>query len=273
MLRLRANWAQGTSPKGQRITREVIEIQATACDLFNTLVRIDPKRYPSVVWEGEGRLSSARILLDLILPWCPGLAPERFVRASIEVQDELEVERREHHREIPSRERFRRTLSRAGVDPQTDNGRLLQAVHKLHADTLIAATRLDPYALPVLAELASRMPVVLVSNFDDGTVCRRLLRERGILPYLSAVLISEEVGWRKPHREIFERAARASGCRPEQMLFVGDSPIDDVDGARAVGMRPIWIPGPVDPPPDWREPELRISRLEELLALDCFQGV
>ena len=52
---------------------------------------------------------------------------------------------------------------------------------------------------------------------------------------------------------------------------MGDSPIDDIDGARAVGMRPVWIPGPVEPPQGWQEPELRISELEGLLALDCMR--
>lgn len=244
-------------------------IRAIACDLFNTLVRIEPDLYPTVLWNGETRLCSAPILLDLLLPWCPDLEPERFVRSSINVQDELEIERRVHHREISSQERFRRTLARAGIDTEKDDGRLLRAVLKLHADTLIDATQLSPRALYVLSELARRFPVVLVSNFDDGVVCRRLLRERGILPYLKSALISEELGWRKPQREVFVRAAREGGCAREAMLFVGDSPIDDIDGARAAGMQPVWIPGPVEPPPDWREPEVRISSLEELLALPC----
>ena len=243
-------------------------IRAVAVDLFNTLASIDPKRYPTVIWEGEARLASAPLLLSLLLPWCPGLESDRFVRAAIEVQDELEVERKKAQREISSRERFCRTLRRVGIDPEIEGGRLLQAVQRLHADTLITATRLAPSALYVLAALARRMPVVLVSNFDDGAVCRRLLNDRGLTPYLHAALISEEVGWRKPHRMIFEQAAREAGCRCAEMVFVGDSPVDDIDGARAVGMYPVWIPGPVIPPPGWQEPEQRISDLEELLRLE-----
>jgi putative hydrolase of the HAD superfamily len=145
-------------------------------------------------------------------------------------------------------------------------------IQKLHIDTLIEAAQLPPGNLGVLETLAARMPVALVSNFDDGKACRRLLRDRGLLPYLDAVLISEEVGLRKPHPFIFREAARLVDCPCEEMLFVGDNPIDDIDGCRAVGMRPVWLPGPVPPPDGWQEPEDRITDLEELLTTVDFGG-
>ena len=76
------------------------QIRAVACDLFNTLVHIEPELYPTIVWEGKTRFSSATLLLELIEPWYPDLEFDRFVRSSIEVQDELEIERRARNREM-----------------------------------------------------------------------------------------------------------------------------------------------------------------------------
>lgn len=219
------------------------------------------------MWEDKPRLSSAPALFDLLLPWFPSLDFDRFVAGSIEVQDELEVERKAGMREIPSMERFRRTLARVGIDPGTDGGRLLKRVQSHHIDTLISASRIAPGALSVIAEFAHRMPVVLVSNLDDGAAGRRLVLLRGIMPYLTAVVISEEMGWRKPHRSLFERAAKEAGARCEEMLFVGDSPIDDIDGARATGMVTVWIPGAAEPPTDWKGADHTIAEIGELLDL------
>ncbi|MBD3161912.1 MAG: HAD-IA family hydrolase [Candidatus Eisenbacteria bacterium] len=242
-------------------------IRGVAIDLFNTLVHIDPTRYPTVTWEGRPRLSSAPILLEIFRSWDLNVEPARYIAASIEVQDEMEKERRIEHREIPSLERFRRTLERVGIDPETDGGRLLRILQRTHIDSLVDAARLPVRSLLVLAMLAARHPVVLVSNFDDGAACRRLLERRGIASYLSGIVISEEIGLRKPDRTLFERAAALAGCACEEMLFVGDSPVDDIEGARAVGMKPVWIRGEAPPPPNWRAPEPTLDHLADLLDL------
>lgn len=62
----------------------------------------------------------------------------------------------------------------------------------------------------------------------------------GIREYFSAIVISEEEGIKKPHPEIFARAAARIDCAPEECVFVGDHPVADVDGARAVGMAAVW---------------------------------
>ena len=240
-------------------------VRGAAIDLFNTLVRIDPALYPIVTWEGSPRISSAPILLEILRSWNLAVEPARYMSVSIEVQDELETERRTGGREIPSMERFRRTMLRLGIDPDGGGGRLLRILQRAHVDALVAASRLRTRALLALADLADRFPVVLVSNFDDGAACRRLLESRGIAPYLTGILISEEVGLRKPDRILFERAADLAGCACEEMLFIGDSPLDDIEGARAVGMRPIWIRGPAPPPPGWVVPDIALDKLGDLL--------
>ncbi len=54
--------------------------------------------------------------------------------------------------------------------------------------------------------------------------------------YLSHILISEEVGFRKPAREIFKIALSKVACRPEEAVMVGDNPTEDIEPAKKLGM-------------------------------------
>jgi len=95
-------------------------------------------------------------------------------------------------------------------------------------------------AVPALEALrAGGVRLAVVSNWDGRL--RRILEEHGLRPYFDAVVISAEVGWRKPHPEIFRRALAEAGAAPGEALHVGDSVGDDVDGARAAGIRPVLL--------------------------------
>ena len=81
--------------------------------------------------------------------------------------------------------------------------------------------------------------VAVVSNWDGRL--RGILDEHRLTPLVDAVVISAEVGWRKPHGEIFERALKALGVRPAETLHCGDSVGDDVEGALQAGIRPVLL--------------------------------
>jgi putative hydrolase of the HAD superfamily len=119
--------------------------------------------------------------------------------------------------------------------------------------------RVEPGAETVLRELASRGLVVgLASNFDH--------RLRGVvagLPELCWVphlVISSEVGWRKPATPFFEATCQTARMPPEAVLFVGDDPVNDHDGAGAAGLASLLF----DPGRRMARPA-RIECLEELL--------
>ncbi len=79
--------------------------------------------------------------------------------------------------------------------------------------------------------------LAVVSNFSYAPVPERLLRRFGLDRFFDAVIISGNIGYRKPHPEIFERAARALGIRHESAVMVGDTQTEDVFGARKAGMK------------------------------------
>jgi putative hydrolase of the HAD superfamily len=82
------------------------------------------------------------------------------------------------------------------------------------------------------------------------------------------VVLSCEVGKRKPHRVIFELALAELGVLSERALFVGDSRFHDVAGAAAVGMttvQALWCRA--DEHPKRAEPDLRAFTPEDVLGI------
>ena len=99
----------------------------------------------------------------------------------------------------------------------------------------------------------------LVSNaLDPPHLLHRDLRQLGVADRLDAAVFSSEVGFRKPHPAIFERALDLLQVEPSDALFVGDSLPNDVAGASALGMRTcqaLWFRAEEDeeqPEPDFR---------------------
>ena len=124
------------------------------------------------------------------------------------------------------------------------------------------AWAVHPEAGPTLAALAGLgCRIGLASNFDG--------RLRGVaagLPELRPVgplVVSSEVGWRKPAAAFFHAVGRAAGTAPEKIVFVGDDPVNDYDGARAAGLSAVLY----DPRGARRDEAVRrIARLADLLA-------
>jgi putative hydrolase of the HAD superfamily len=111
----------------------------------------------------------------------------------------------------------------------------------------------------VLGELARRGLVLgMASNFDE-----RLRHVAAGLPELKPVrhlVISAEVGWRKPAPEFYAAILEVTCLPPGRILFIGDDPENDLDGARAAGMRALLLD------PNNRYPDQpRLVGLAELL--------
>lgn len=99
----------------------------------------------------------------------------------------------------------------------------------------------------LLARLRERYRLGLVSNFYGNleAVCA----EAKIADLFDVIVDSTRVGVTKPDPRIFRHATDALGVAPAAATFVGDSPSRDMAGARALGMRHIWLTGDPSAPP------------------------
>ena len=93
-------------------------------------------------------------------------------------------------------------------------------------------------ALPVLEELRSRgLLIGLVTNGQRDLA--EFVTHHGL--EVDAMVGSRAHGRIKPHPSIFEAALHALGVEPEEAAMVGDSYEDDIEGARALGVRAILL--------------------------------
>ena len=65
------------------------------------------------------------------------------------------------------------------------------------------------------------------------------LEELGLAAFLDAATFSSEVGVRKPHPKIFQSVLKDLRVAGDDAVFVGDRLLDDVSGARELGMRTV----------------------------------
>lgn len=89
----------------------------------------------------------------------------------------------------------------------------------------------------------------------------------GLPDLVDAILISEQEGLRKPDVALFHRAAERLAVRPEQCLFVGDSPEADIVGAHRAGMITAWFDQLGTWVIDGPRPDYIIKHLSEVPAL------
>lgn len=104
-----------------------------------------------------------------------------------------------------------------------------------------AAWRCDPAAGSVLTDLArGGLALGVASNFDQ-----RLRHVVAGFPELQPIegqlVISSEVGWRKPAPEFFAVLCERLGLRPARVLLVGDDVRNDYEGARAAGLQAVLL--------------------------------
>jgi HAD superfamily hydrolase (TIGR01549 family) len=113
-----------------------------------------------------------------------------------------------------------------------------QVVKRAATETVTAWSRyvsVDPDAVPVLKALSERYVLALVSNFDHPPHIHAVLKQVGLTCWFKAIVISGEVGIKKPNPGILLIAARAAGLMPEKVAYVGDSR-EDMEAARAAAM-------------------------------------
>ena len=115
-----------------------------------------------------------------------------------------------------------------------------------------------------LAQLNERqVPWGIVTNGSPSQHGK--CREAGLDKLAGFIIVSEEAGYRKPDPRIFRDALEATGlANPEQVMFVGDNPLADIDGAKRFGMKAAWVRRSRSYPVDLEPPDYVIDRVTEV---------
>jgi len=192
---------------------------------------------------------------------------EDFVRAYSRSHEKYRLIRYEELVEVTNSVWISDALNCLGFKTSPEDARLKTAVNVFFQDYL-GSLELKHCARRTLVWLSKRYKLGLVSNFTYAPVIYAALRKLGVNRFFSAVLVSEDVGWRKPNRKIFQEAFRRLGVKTEEAVYVGDSPLEDVGGAAAAGMRTVFVPSQFYDLKDLREsqkkPDLIVKDICEL---------
>ena len=155
----------------------------------------------------------------------------------------------------------------------------------VYSRAFVAGIPPDPEVEALLARLAERYRLGILSNWPLAVTIDRYAEVAGWMPHLAAIVVSARVGAIKPHPAIFRAAEAAlagpgaASLAPGSILHVGDDWAADVLGAHAAGWRMVYLrvrpadsPLPGSEPDDRAEPDLVIDRLANLEdALESLQ--
>jgi FMN phosphatase YigB (HAD superfamily) len=257
-------------------------LAAITFDFGNTLVPVDRAALEGVV--GILADAAAEHLGVERAPFLGAWAEERARQLHEEVP---------RFREVDLAVRLRRVLARLrGLappgpdDPWDDDAAAarsapaeIEAGLEAYSAAFAEAIPPDPAIGELLARLAPRWRLGILSNWPLAAAIDRYVAAAGWVPHLAAIVVSERVGTIKPHPAIFRAAEAALGVpgrpppEPGSILHVGDDWAADVVGATRAGWRTAYLrarpadsPLPGSEPDDDAEPDLVLDRLVDLEA-------
>jgi HAD superfamily hydrolase (TIGR01509 family) len=142
-------------------------------------------------------------------------------------------------------------------------GRYRQICYDLVAEMVVPV----PGAVECIRALvAAGIPIAILTNGWSELQERKIEHALGEFP--GPILVSDLVGAYKPSAEAFRQLEEALGVTPAELWYVGDNPIADIAGARAYGLRAVWLNRGGDAyPAELAEPTAQIEHLDALAAL------
>lgn len=203
-------------------------ITAIGFDLFNTLIIAEPH----ILGEAMRRLINSLRQSGLALD------NEQFKKSYKEAALGFIEKAQKDGRETHNRFWISAALQSQGYDIFPDDARIAKAV-----DNYFSAFFLHCHLIPGTKEMLSILRDIyrlgLLTNFTHGPAAREIIDKLGLGPFFDVVLISGELGFRKPHPLVFRQLIEHLGVEKDQILYVGDDPEPDITGAQKAGLQPV----------------------------------
>jgi len=231
-------------------------IEAVTFDLWNTLI--------------ENRDYTDQRIAYLIAEL--GKAGHQFTRSEVSeaVTSSLtyvyRVWETENRRFVPNEERLDHILGKLRVQqlPEDTRGNIVAYFEEV---ALPDHPRLLEGVKETLECLRPRfkMGIISDSGFTPARILRKIVAKNGILDLFDTTLFSDETGYNKPHRVMFETVLSALSAKPSETLHVGDLLQTDVAGAKAFGMKAAWLNREGKGPDEAHKPDFSIRSLREIV--------
>lgn len=124
-----------------------------------------------------------------------------------------------------------------------------EALHREYLHCFPSHTTLFDDTVDTLRTLRRRGYLTGIITNGSRLLQNRKLDVSGLRPLLDISVVSGDEGVHKPDPELFRRAAARLCLAPEQCVYVGDHPVNDIQGAQSAGMRTVFLNAGNFPPP------------------------
>ena len=98
-----------------------------------------------------------------------------------------------------------------------------------------------PFTEPTLVKLREMGLKIGILTNGESHLQNNKIGLLNIAPFVDEIVISGDVGAQKPDPKPFEVISKKIGIPPKNLLYVGDNPLNDVEGSRNAGYTPVWV--------------------------------
>jgi putative hydrolase of the HAD superfamily len=243
-------------------------ISAIGFDLFNTLIFADSETLSEAMDRLTGTLQTYGIRFD------EPTFRKAYRSAALRFIERTRLDGKETHNRFWISE----ALGQVGHEMAPEDPRIAATV-EAYFSAFYDHCHLIPGTEDMLGRLKGNYRLGLLSNFTHAPAGWEIIDRLGLRPFFEVVLISGDLGYRKPHPLVFERLADGLGVNTDQIAFVGDDVEPDILGAARAGLKPVlstyirdqkmpFVPGFIAyDPQDLERGIPRISNWEEFISL------
>ncbi len=245
-----------------------MQLKAVIFDLGDTLVLTDRWDYDKCLTKLLRSLQHDNVAVPVLF--------DDFRRAYFEVRNQMYEQNEQSLKEVDFQLRIAKTLEKFDYNFSPESRTVTRAVEAF-IDAFIEDLQMEDHVPLMLTRLKEKYKLGLVSNFAYPPGLWKILQRFNLTKFFDTVVVSGELGIRKPHPKIFKAALKNLAVEAEEAVFVGDSLKADINGAKKLRMRtvlvenvglrknPYAIAGELDPFPV--KPDVAIPNLRELPKL------
>jgi putative hydrolase of the HAD superfamily len=233
-----------------------MRIKAVLFDLFDTLMLIEH--------DHAFYRPSLRRAHEFLVQNGVDVSFDVFEDAYVAARDALYAEADARMEEPHFNLRVANALRSLGYDFDVSSG-VVRGATLAFCKEFMRYVRVDENAKDVLSELRGKCKLGIVSNFAIPECVFRLLQKHGMDMFFDVVVVSGAVNKRKPSPEIFQKALGKLGVGASEAVFVGDTVDADIQGAKSVGMKTIFLERRSQKEAERIYPDQTIKNLNELM--------
>lgn len=205
-------------------------IKAVLFDFADTLVHTERFDYDTCLGKVHQSLNRNGISVSF----------EDFKQGYFDSRDRFYRETEETLEEQDFAERIRETLESCGIKLGANDKRIQEAAEAF-SNCFVESLTIDGFLPSFLERLHEKYKLAVVSNMSFAEAVFQSLRKFDIAKYFDAIVVSGILGWRKPSARIFRETLQALDVKAEETVFVGDSLIADIKGAKKLGMKTVLV--------------------------------